>query len=168
MRERPSVDARAVDALRSLALAFALLAGGCSRPDPPVVTPKSATVSKMSATGVDFQLRVEAYNPNTIALSTRSVTGKVVLDGTYDLGVVTIPRPVLLPPGERTLIDVPFATKWGQLGALALLAAQRRDVNFSVDGTMNIGSDRLSFDVPFHRGGTITSEQLLGAPLFVK
>ena len=149
-------------------IAFALLAGvalGCSKPEPPVITPKEAIVASVSLTGVDFLLHVEAFNPNRVDLSARSVTGKVMLDGKYDLGTVTIGQAVSLPAGARTMIDVPLATKWSDLGALAGLAGTNRSVPYTIDGVETVGGEHLNVDVPFHMTGTITHDQLVKATM---
>jgi LEA14-like dessication related protein len=142
--------------LTALALSF-----GCSKPDPPVLTPKSAKLSAISVAGVSFDLSVEAYNPNSVELSARSVTGKVVVDGKYDLGAATISTPISLPAGARTTLDVPLALNWHDVGALAQLAAQSRPVPYTVDGTVTVGGERLNVDLPFHMTGTITHEKLV-------
>lgn len=140
-----------------LALAFV----GCSKPEPPVLTPKQATVASVSLTDIAFHLSVEAYNPNAIDLSAQSVTGKVTLDGKYDLGTTTIAQAVKLPAGTRTLIDVPLAMKWNDLGALASLAAANRAIPYAIDGTEKIGGERLNIELPFHMVGTLTHEDLV-------
>src|SRR5262249_54464696 len=96
-----------------------------------------------------------------VELSARSVTGKVVLDGKYDLGSATISKPISLPAGARTTLDVPLALNWHDVGALAQLAAQSRPVPYSVDGTVTVGGERLNVDLPFHMTGTITQETLV-------
>jgi LEA14-like dessication related protein len=140
------------------ALALSL---GCSKPDPPVLTPKEAKLSGVSLSGVTFNLNVEAYNPNRVDLSAQSVTGKVVLDGKYDLGTATITTPVSLPAGARTTIAVPLALAWHDMSAFAQLASSNRAAPYTVDGTVTVGGERLNVDLPFHLAGTITHDELV-------
>jgi LEA14-like dessication related protein len=144
-----------------LLLSALALSLGCSKPDPPVLTPKSAKLSSVTLAGVGFDLSVEAYNPNNVELSARSVTGKVVLDGKYDLGTATMSKPVTLPAGARTMIDVPLALSWHDMTAFAQLAASNRAAPYTIDGTVTIGGERLNVDLPFHMTGTITHEELV-------
>jgi LEA14-like dessication related protein len=135
----------------------------CSKPDPPVLTPKSARVTQVSLAGVDLMLDVEAMNPNAVELAIREVSGKVVLDGKYDLGIATVAAPIRLPAGARTEVAVPMALTWKDVSALATLAASSRAVPFTVDGTVNVGGERLNVDVPFHLTGTLTHDDLVKA-----
>ncbi len=139
----------------------ALALAGCSKPEPPVLTAKQATVSSVSLTDIAFHLSVEAYNPNTIDLSAQSVTGKVTLDGKYDLGTTTLAQAVKLPAGARTLIDVPLTMKWSDMRALASLAAANRPILYAIDGTEKIGGEHLNVELPFHMTGTLTHEELV-------
>lgn len=151
--------------LRILAVALASLAVGCTKPDPPVLTPKSAVVSKVSTAGIDMQLSVDAYNPNAIELSAQSFSGKVVLDGKSDLGAVSSAKPVVLPAGAHTLIAVPVTATWSDLGSVAALVAQSGNVTYAFEGTAAVGGERLNVNVPFHVEGTITHAQLVQATL---
>jgi LEA14-like dessication related protein len=145
------------------ALALTFLSLSCTKPDPPVLTPKSATVTAVTATGVGLSLSVEAYNPNGVDLSAQSVTGKVVLDGKYDLGTSTIAKPVNLPAGARTTLDIPLSVNWNDMSALATIATTNRPAPYTVDGTVTVGGGRLNVDLPFHMTGAISHEEILQA-----
>jgi LEA14-like dessication related protein len=147
--------------LRAAALALALAA--CSRPEPPTLTPELATVTRVTPAGIDLQVRLDAYNPNGIEISARSVKANVMLDGKYDVGTVTVPMPLSLPAKKRTRLDVPLSVKWRDLTGLAALAASNRGVPYQLDGSVSLGGDTLNVDVPFRMGGTITHEQLVQA-----
>ena len=142
---------------------YAFAGAGCSKPEPPVLTPKSAKVVAVSLAGVDLALDVDAFNPNASELSARSVTGKVVLDGRYTLGAATMSTPIRLPAGVHTDLTVPLAATWTDLTALATLAATNRPVPFTVDGTVNVGGDRLNVDLPLHMAGSLTHDELVKA-----
>jgi LEA14-like dessication related protein len=151
--------------LLSLGLAGALLATACQKPEPPRITPKEARVTAVGPNGLEILLKVEALNPNRVTLSAQSFTGKAKLDGKWDLGTVTVAKPVVLPPNVPTMIDVPMTMPWTDLQALGALAATARPVPYSVDGTVAIGGESLNVNVPFAMTGTITREQIAGAAL---
>jgi LEA14-like dessication related protein len=145
---------------------FTLLAtGACKKPLPPQLTPKEAKVTAVDLTGFDMRVKMEAFNPNGFELSVRSVVGHVVVDGTHDLGTVTSAQPISLPANARTVIDVPLNMKWKGAVNLATLAAARRAIPYTVDGTATVGGESLNIDVPFKLQGTITPEQLQQAGL---
>jgi LEA14-like dessication related protein len=148
--------------LAPLAL-VALLA--CEKPSPPTIVPKEARVAAVSPAGIDILLKVEATNPNKYALSAQSVTGKAKLDGKWDLGTVTINKPIALPPATPTMIDVPMTLPWTDVRALGALAAAKRPVPYSVEGTVTIGGDKLNVALPFAMTGTIAHEQIAAAAM---
>lgn len=150
--------------LRQLALATTVMAGAgagaCAKPQPPQLTPLEAKVTAVDIGGFDMRVKLEAFNPNGFDLSVRSVTAHVIVDGSQDLGMVTALQPFNLPANARTAIDVPMTVKWKSAGSLVAVAASKRPVPYSVDGTATIGGPRLNFDVPFKLMGTITPAQL--------
>ena len=144
-------------------LAFALV--GCAKPEPPVLTAKEATVVGVTAAGVDLRAQIEAFNPNKVDLSARSVTATLKLDGTYDIGTVTIERAIAIPAGARVMLDVPIAIKWSDLTPLVAVAAKNTDVPYQVVGTVNVGGERLNVDLPFKIDGVMTHDQIMKATL---
>lgn len=151
--------------LLAVAIASTLVASACKKPDPPHVVPKEARVVGLGPRGLDVQLKVEATNPNGVTLSVQSFTGKAKLDGRWDMGSVTVSKPVVLPPRTPTMIDVPMTLPWTDMTALAQLATSPRPVPYVVEGTAKIGGEKLNVDVPFSIPGTITREQIVAAAL---
>jgi LEA14-like dessication related protein len=148
--------------MKTLALLFALFAVmlvACQKPLPPQLTPKEVKVTAVSLEGFDMRVKMDAFNPNGFELSVRSVVAHVVVDGTQDLGTVTATQPITLPPSAHTAIDVPMSVRWKGVGGLATIAAARKPVPYTVDGTATIGGERLNVDVPFKLEGVITPQQ---------
>jgi len=146
-------------ARRTLATFAILLPLACSKPEPPRITPRSVTVTSLSNVGIDLDTKLSAENPNGFDLSAKSVTAKLVLDGTVDVGTVRVDKPFTLPSKGTTELDVPMSLPWNSLPALVPLT-QKASVPYAVDGTVEIGG-RLSIDVPFHLEGTLTRDQLI-------
>lgn len=138
---------------------------GCSRPEPPKLVPKEAQVTAIGPAGLDILLRMEATNPNRITLSAQAVTGKAKLDGKWDLGTVSIAKPVVLPSNTPTMIDVPMKLPWTDMKALGALASATGPVPYVIDGTVTVGGENLNLDLPFHLSGTITREQIGAAAM---
>ena len=151
----------------SLLSATALVVGlgACAKPQPPQLTPQEAKVTAVDMTGFDMRVKMDAFNPNGFALSIRTVVARVVVDGNQDLGTVTASQPINLPANAHTIIDVPMNVKWKGVGGFATIAAAKRPVPYTVDGTATVGGERLNMDVPFKLQGTITAEQLQQAGL---
>lgn len=147
--------ARVLSATTIVAVAVA-----CSKPQPPQLTPKEAKVTSVDLSGFDMRVKLEAFNPNGVDLSVRTVVAHVIVDGNQDLGTVTASQPFNLPANARTVIDVPMSVKWKNVGSVASIAAAKRPVPYTVDGTATVGGERLNVDVPFKMSGTLTAEQL--------
>jgi len=133
------------------------------KPDAPDVTAEKASVTKISPAGIDLLLELGAYNPNSISLEAQSVTAKVLLDGTYDMGTVEIPQEVELPSKQQIRVDVPVTVDWKDVTVVASLIALKRNVPYDIDGSVKIGRDLFKVSVDFHVSDVMTEEQLRGA-----
>jgi LEA14-like dessication related protein len=146
--------------------ASAIIAGagaataGCTTPQPPQLTPQSAAITSVDIAGFDMRVKMDAFNPNGVELSIQSVTAHVIVDGNQDLGTVTASQAFTLPANAHTALDVPMSVKWKSVGNLATIAAARRDVPYTLDGTAKVGGERLNIDLPFKLTGTLTAAQL--------
>lgn len=133
----------------------------CAKPKAPTVVPKESRVTAIGPAGIDVVVKVEATNPNTFTISTRSVTAKAKLDGRWDMGTVTIPHVLVLPPSTPTTFDMPMHLNWTDVQALGSLAMTPKPVPYVIEGTVNVGGESLNVDVPFTVSGTITREQIV-------
>lgn len=137
----------------------------CAKPEPPRLTPLSAKVTSISTQGIEVDLKIAAENPNGSALTARSLTATITLDGRFVLGTVTVPHRIQLPAHQKTILDVPVTSRWQDLSSVVSLATAGKDVPYKVDGTVELGGDTLNITVPFQVAGTITREQLAQAAL---
>lgn len=154
-----------VAALALVLSSSALALTACSKPKPPVLTPKETRVTAIDGKGITFLAKVDAFNPNGFDLTAQRMTAHVVLEGGIDLGTVTAPNGVSIPAGGHAEISAPLELKWTGMSTVTQLVATGKPIAYKVDGTVNLGSERLNVDVPFAVGGTITREQILGAAL---
>jgi LEA14-like dessication related protein len=154
--------------MRSLRpLVFAALAtsalGACSKPEPPTVTPISGRVMSIDSTGMKVEAKLEAWNPNDFELGVKSFTAKITLDHQYNIGTVTSPHAVMLPPKKKKTFEVPISLKWNDVAALAPLALQNRDVPWEAEGTVKVSADSIDVELPFKVSGTVTHQQIVQA-----
>lgn len=148
---------------RSALFAATVAIVACSTPEAPTLAPKSMQILGMTSQGMSLQVTLEARNPNAFSLSARSVKARVVLDGTTDLGEVTVPTKVTLPKKAATSVAFPVEVKWGNVAGVALLAAAKPVIPYRMTGTANVGGEGLNVDLPFTIDGTMTREELLKA-----
>lgn len=135
----------------------------CSRPKPPTITPDKGELTSIGPDGIHLMLHLGVENPNRYDLSARSVTGKVLLDGRYDVGSVAVSQPFRLPSGQVTRLSVPTTLALRDLPTVLGLAASSRNLTYDVDGSVNVGGESLNVNLPFHLSGELTHEQLLKA-----
>ena len=143
----------------------ALLLWGCSKPKPPTITPKEGKVTSVGAAGVGLELTFDAYNPNDFAISTRSLTAQMTLDGKLKLPQATVPTGVSLPAKQTTPVSVTTTANWSDITAVASLAASKPKVPYVVQGKITVGGENLNVDVPYTLKGEMTQQQLLNAGL---
>ena len=157
--------ARRLVVLAAFLACIALASFGCSTPEPPKITPEKGRITSVSATGIALEVSLDAYNPNSFALSSRSMKGKVILDGKHHIGDVVAPVAIKLPAKKHTKLNVPMTVQYKDISAMVTLAAGRRDVPYRLEGTVELGGDKLNADVPFAIEGVITHDQLVQATL---
>lgn len=143
--------------------ALAVSASACQKPEPPQLTPREVVLTALSPTGASFRVKLAATNPNGVQLSANSFKAHLVFDGSIDAGTVDVSTPFALPPKATTELDVPLTLNWQGLSALALRAAQKQTVPYRIDGTVNVGGERLNVDLPYAVQGSVTQAQILAA-----
>jgi len=141
----------------------ALPSFGCSKPQPPQITVKDLKVTDVDFGGLTVTVNAEAYNPNAIPLTIQHVSGSARLEGMYELGSATVSTPMNLPAGARTAVSVPLAMKWQKLTTMAVVASGAESIPYTLTGTMAVGGEQLSIELPFQVQGTVTRKQLLQA-----
>lgn len=138
----------------------------CSKPQPPTIVPKAVRVQGASAAGLELVISVEATNPNSVTLSAQAFSGSAKVDGKYDLGTVTVSKPVSLPPQQATPIEVPLTLPWQDANTLlALAAAQKPSYPYVISGDVTIGGESINVKVPYSMSGTITQQQIAAAAM---
>lgn len=149
----------------SLALVLSLAAASCAKPEPPQLTPRSATVTAIGPAGIDFALALDVYNPNSFPLVVSS------LDGTLELGAgAELGRGHAEPNGSigaksSSSVSSQLHIPWANLSALVPLTLSPQPVAYTVRGNAKLGSARLNVSLPFTLRGELTREQLLRAGL---
>jgi LEA14-like dessication related protein len=150
---------RAMAQLATAMLATTLFA--CDKPEPPTLTPEAAKVKAVSPKGVELELTIEVDNPNSVPLRARSVTADVTVGTSVKLGEVTVEAPLKVPAKDSGTVTAPLSLDWQNAAAIAVLAATRETVPFTVEGTANVGVGDVRFDVPFKTDGKLTRAQLM-------
>lgn len=146
------------------ALVVALVgAVACSKPSPPTVSLDRVALTRIDAQGIGLDATISATNTNSIDLSVSAVTSHLVLDKTHDVGSITIDKPLSLPAGQKTSIDVPVTMTWSDIGTVAQLTGGTAAVPYTVDGSVQLGGNLLHVSVPFHLEGGFTHQQIAAA-----
>ena len=147
---------------RSMFICFAALATACSRPVPPVITPRTAAVTSADGRGLGLRVRCGVRNGNRISLTVQRVTVHVTL-AARDLGTSTLQRTTQLPAGVEVPLDLDVEVPWGDLPGIILVTALNENVPYRLDGSARVGGRDLNVDVPFTLESTLPRSLLLGA-----
>lgn len=146
--------------------AITIVLGACSKPAPPQLTPREVVLTELGPTGATLRLKLAAANPNAFALSANSFKAHLTFDGgRVDGGTVNVAMPFSLAPNATTELEVPVTIGYAGIAALGVLAAQKPEVPYTVDGTVNVGGDKLNVDLPYTLGGTVTQAQIVQATI---
>ena len=143
--------------------ALVLVTASCKKPEPPTIIPKEAKVTAVGPAGVTMQVKVDAVNPNSYPLTAQSITARAKLDGKYDLGAVTVPESITIPPTTPTEIIATMTMPWADLQTMAGLMGTQRPIPYAIEGSAKIGGEHINVDVPFAATGTISRDQIIGA-----
>ncbi len=130
----------------------------------PTVTPRAATVTSVSATGLALRIELVIHNPNGTDLTVRSIRGQVTARG-QDLGAVESSTALRLPAGRETPLLSDVTVPWRSVPSLGLGAVLGGSVPYHVEGTVLVaGPAGMTFDVPFSMDGEIPASMLIRVP----
>lgn len=147
-----------------LTLVLALFALGCSKPEPPKITPYSARVSSVTPLAIGLALELDVENKNPFPLVVQEVNGTLKLAGA-SVGQGHSEPKGNVPAKSTTRLPAELSVPWSGLTALAPLAASGKPVPYAFEGTAKVGGAKLNLDVPFTVKGEITQKQLVAAGL---
>jgi LEA14-like dessication related protein len=107
-----------------------------------------------------LRLKADVLNPNSFSMSAQRVTGTLTLSSGQPLGDVSIEKPVALPSKVTTSLDIPFDVSWQGAMVAGTEAMSGKDLKFTLDGKVAIGSEGFNVDVPYKVSGEITQLQI--------
>jgi len=136
---------------------------GCSRAEPPTLSPEGARITAISNAGVEVVVRIDATNPNDRQLSAAGVKARILLDGALEVGAVISNQPIELPAKKRETLDIPFSVKWADPAPMTALADSGRSVSYDVDGAIEFHGAGAVLQAPFKIKGTLTHDDLVRA-----
>ncbi len=148
---------------RALLLA-SLASVACSllKPPPPVITPRSATVTRASAEGLGLRVELSARNTARVDVTVQSIDVRLTLAG-RDLGMTHVGGETRLPTNTDVPLSLDVTAPWQDLPGILLATAFNENVPYHLDGTIRVGGPRINVDVPFQMDSTIPRSVLTGA-----
>jgi len=150
-----------------LAAALLVLATGCAKPKPPTITPKSAQVLAVSATGVTLVVMFDVANPNRFPLIVHAVDGRFSLGAGagVELGKAHAEPSSSIPAQGTSTVSSQIAVAWTNLVALTPFLLSPAAVPYRFDGEATVGGESLNVNLPFTLTGELTRSQLISAGL---
>ncbi|HEY6562076.1 MAG TPA: LEA type 2 family protein [Polyangiaceae bacterium] len=134
---------------------------GCSKPEPPQVTARSARVTATAPTGVQLAVELDVHNPNSFPLLVESVEGTLSVAGGAEIGRGTARPGTDIPAQGAAPVTSQLTIPWSNLTALAPFALSGAPVPYTFEGRARVGGKRLNVEVPFTLRGELSREQLL-------
>jgi LEA14-like dessication related protein len=136
-------------------------ASACSKPQPPTITPRSIRVSSVGPAGLTLAIELDVHNPNSFALSARSVEGALEIGTGIEVGNARAAPEAPIPARESAIVQSELRVGISNLLALAPYALQAQPVPYRFRGQALIGGESLNVGVPFELRGELTPAQLL-------
>ena len=140
------------------------LAVACVRPKAPTITPKSAQVRAVDATGVTLTVTFDVANPNRFPLVVHVVDGRFSLGG-VELGKAHAEPASNIPAEGTSTVSSEIAVGWTNLAALTPFILSPAAVPYRFDGSATLGGENLNLNLPFTVTGELTRAQLIGMGL---
>ena len=157
--------------LRRLAFPVASLAllalSSCSKPQPPTITPKSAQVLAVGASGVQLAVSFDVANPNRFPLVVHAVDGTFALGAGEgaELGKAHAEPSASIPANGSSTVTSEVSVSWTNLSALTPFLLSPAAVPYRFKGNAALGGESLNVSVPFTLTGELSRAQLLGVGL---
>ncbi|HEY3255841.1 MAG TPA: LEA type 2 family protein [Polyangiaceae bacterium] len=148
-------------------LVAAALASACAKPKPPTITPKSAQVLAVGATGVTLAVAFDVANPNRFPLIVHAVDGRFLLGAGagVELGKAHAEPASSIPAQGSSTVISEVAVGWTNLAALTPFLLSPAAVPYRFDGSATLGGDSLNLSLPFVLSGELSRAQLINVGL---
>jgi LEA14-like dessication related protein len=141
---------------------LAALAVACARPQPPTITPRSAEVSSANSQGLGLRVHCVLRNGNSFPLTVQRVSVRLTL-AARDLGVTQISSSLRLPTNTDVPMDIEVRAPWGDLPAIIAVSMFNENIPYRLNGTAQVGGERLNVSVPFALESTLPRSVLTNA-----
>ena len=143
------------------------LVQACAKPKPPTITPKSARVLAVGATGVTLAVSFDVANPNRFPLIVHAVDGRFSLGAGagVELGKAHAEPASSIPAQGASTVTSEIAIGWTNLAALTPFMLSPAAVPYRFDGNATLGGESLNLNLPFTLTGELTRAQLINAGL---
>lgn len=137
----------------------------CTKPQPPTITPEKSEITAISNQGIELKLTLAAYNPNRFALKAHNLEATVELAKKVTLPLQTTTNNINLPANATTNVAIKLHANWQQAVDLMLVIKSGPQIPYAINGTVQMGSDKLNVTVPFKLHATVSQGDLIAAGL---
>jgi LEA14-like dessication related protein len=162
LRSSPQFGRRQLVGLALAALGLSAAGAGCSKPQPPSVTPHVVRVTGVGARGLDLDVELQVHNPNSFPLSAEAVEGTLYSTHDQKLGEGRSSPSKAIPGNGSSIVASTVHVAWENLPALAPLLAVER-IPYEFRGDVTLGGESIHVRLPFTLSGELTRTQLLEA-----
>lgn len=146
--------------LRLVPGVFALLLAACSSVGRPAVTPQPASITGVSASGLELGVELLVENPNPFPLVAQGVEGTLFLgeEKRVGTGSATLDQPIAANGSGNVQSRLDIA--WSGADALREFVGKSQ-VPYTFKGELDVSGGPLQLSVPFELRGQLSREQVL-------
>jgi len=120
----------------------------------PTFALKEISVTRLSLMDIHFLFGIEVTNPNHFDLKLRALEYVIFLNE-KELGKGHLEKEVLIAKASPTLVQVPLATSFKNLGNPFELILLGKDLRYKIEGAAVIKSSLGAATIPFSKSGEI-------------
>lgn len=143
------------------AFGLAVLAAGCSKPEPPSIQPRAIRVASVTPVYLGLAVDLEVHNPNSFPLMIRTARGKLSVGNGVEVGEGQATLGGNVPANASSVVTADLRVNWTNLPALAPVALSASNVPYTFRGIASVGGERLNADIPFTASGEFSREQVI-------
>lgn len=126
----------------------------------PTVQLQGVAITGLGFEGGSLQLHLDVYNPNSYELRSTRLRATIDLESTR-FGEAILERPLVLPAGRHTNVEIPLSFRWAGVGAGARALLGKGSVRYGLVGRILVDTPIGERSAALRTDGTVTVTDLV-------
>ena len=150
--------ARALGVVASLVVGLSSAACATLRPQPPTVDFRSVALKDIALAGATIDVVLSVRNPNAFGIDIRRLAYSLYADSTL-VGVGLPLERLQIPANDSSLVRLPVAFEYRNLGLVLMQLVTQGEVNYRVKGDVTFGTPIGELNRPFDAIGRFNARR---------